>query len=1001
MTTGKALNGKPDAGNPRVRFDEGEVASAATPRHVSLLYNIHKLTVVAAVAAGMAFPLAAKTQDIADDFANPPREYGVNCWWWWLNGNTDKAAIASELAAMKDRGFQGAMIYDAGGWNHIGHRDTVPPGPKFGWPEWMDLLLFACDEAEKNGLELSFTIQSGWNLGGPDVKPEHIAKQLVFSKTVMHGGENGVTLPKPYVRLGFYRDIAVLAFPVNDRAVASEPIHFLDNKIGATDRRHTTDCRYELDNRERDDAKNHPVPYLVPFKSIRDISSSMRADGTLGWKCPSGKWLVLRIGYTCTSRKVAFCSATWGGYVLDYLSTKALDAYLEKEIVPILSHVGRHKGTTLKYIETDSWECGAMNWTDDMASSFERDFGYNPIPWLALLSGVVVDDMETSHAFLADFRKEIGMRVSEHYRRMAEFAHAHGMGINPESGGPHPAPLDALKNYAYSDIVMSEFWLPDPPRTEMRYYVKQASSAAHIYGKRIVGAESFTSIGPQWNDLLWRSQKRAFDHEICAGLNRAYLHSFTSSPASMGLPGQEYFAGTHINPRVTWWNDSKPVFDYFMRVQSIVQNGQFVADVLYYYGDHVPNVYLQKATDLGHAMPGFDYDVTDENALCSLVVDSEGWIATPKSPRYRVLALPDHGVLSLAALKAVKRLLSEGATVVGSKPLRCVSLKGGASAQKEFASIASELWGDGSAGIRKVGKGRLVVGETARTYLLSQGVKQDFSAGNVAEESFDYIHYKLGCADAWFVSNQTLKPLKATCEFRACRRTPELWDPLTGERRALRDFTRKDGVTAIPLEFDPCSAYFIVFRDDVPIVPEGENFPQFKTVLALEGEWKVEFDPAWGGPGEVVFPSLVDWTTSPISGIKYYSGAAKYSKGFKFAKRDGVRYRLELGQVLDVGVATVRLNGKNTGTGWTKPFRFDVTEALIDGENVLEVKVVNSWYNRVLGDQLHVDGDKTYTKTNIELANRRGKRGKPSPSGLLGPVVVKACDSVQRMRKVK
>ncbi len=188
--------------------------------------NMHKLTVVAAVAAGMAFPLAAKTQDIADDFANPPREYGVNCWWWWLNGNADKAAIASELAAMKDRGFQGAMIYDAGGWNHIGHRDTVPPGPKFGWPEWMDLLLFACDEAEKNGLELSFTIQSGWSLGGPDVKPEHFAKQLVFSKTVMHGGENGVTLPKSYVRLGFYRDIAVLAFPRErqGRCIGANPI---------------------------------------------------------------------------------------------------------------------------------------------------------------------------------------------------------------------------------------------------------------------------------------------------------------------------------------------------------------------------------------------------------------------------------------------------------------------------------------------------------------------------------------------------------------------------------------------------------------------------------------------------------------------------------------------------------------------------------------------------------------------------------------------------------
>lgn len=951
------------------------------------------MTVCAAFAAGVVLPLAAKPLDTAAVFASPTQEYGVNCWWWWLNGNTDKAAIAGDLAAMRDKGFQGAMVYDAGGWNHIGHRDTVPSGPKFGSPEWRDLLLFACDEAEKNGLELGFTIQSGWNLGGPDVKPEHVAKQLVFSKTVMNGGESGAKVPKPAVRLGFYRDIAVLAFPVDDKSVAPEPIQFLENKIGSTDRRHTTDCRYELDNRERDDAKDHPVPYLVPSRSIRNVSSLLRGDGILDWKCPSGKWMVLRIGYTCTDRKVAFCSATWGGSVLDYLSIGALDAYLEKEIVPILAHVGRHKGTTLKWIETDSWECGAMNWTDDMAESFRCDFGYDPVPWLAILSGVVVDDMATTHAFLADFRKEIGIRICGHYRRMAEFAHAHGMGINPESGGPHPGPIDALKNYAHSDIVMSEFWLPEPPRAEMRYYVKQASSAAHIYGKRIVGAESFTSIGPHWNDLLWKSQKRAFDHEICAGLNRAYLHTFTSSPESMGLPGQEYFAGTHFNRRVTWWEDSKAVFDYFMRVQSVVQNGRFVADILYYYGDHVPNVYLEKATDLGHAMPGFDYDVADEDALCSLAVDKAGRIATPKSPRYRVLALPEHGVLSLAALKAVKRLLAAGATVVGAKPLRFVSLKGGAVAQREFAAIADELWGDGGAGVRKVGKGRLVVGETARRYLLSQGVKPDFSAGTAAEKNFDYIHYRLDGADAWFVSNQTLEPLKATCEFREGRRAPELWDPLTGRRRVLCEFSCKDGVTAIPLEFDPCGSCFVVFRDGVSSAPGGVNFPKFETALVLDGEWKVAFDPAWGGPEETIFPTLADWTESTDPGVKYYSGAARYSKRFAFAKRNGARYRLELGEVLDTGVATIRLNGRDLGTVWTKPFGVDVTEALANGENVLEVKVVNSWYNRVLGDQLQAGCRKVWTQTNIELANRKGRKGKPSPSGLFGPVTVKACEN--------
>ncbi|MBQ4199860.1 MAG: glycoside hydrolase, partial [Kiritimatiellae bacterium] len=139
---------------------------------------------------------------------------------------------------------------------------------------------------------------------------------------------------------------------------------------------------------------------------------------------------------------------------------------------------------------------------------------------------------------------------------------------------------------------------------------------------------------------------------------------------------------------------------------------------------------------------------------------------------------------------------------------------------------------------------------------------------------------------------------------------------------------------------------------------------------------------------EVVFPELSDWTKSTVAGIKYYSGAAIYSKRFRFSRRGGARCRLELGEVLDVGIATVRLNGKDLGTVWTKPFGLDATEALADGENVLEVKVVNSWHNRVLGDQLNAGG-KVYTQTNIEIANRNGRKGKLSPSGLLGPVVVK------------
>ncbi len=109
----------------------------------------------------------------------------------------------------------------------------------------------------------------------------------------------------------------------------------------------------------------------------------------------------------------------------------------------------------------------------------------------------------------------------------------------------------------------------------------------------------------------------SFDHEFCSGLNLLFTHTFTCSPKEMGMPGQEYFAGTHFNPQVTWWNESVAIIDYFRRCQYLAQQGNFVADVLYYYGDHIPNIAMLKEADPAGALPDFDYDVLNEELLVS------------------------------------------------------------------------------------------------------------------------------------------------------------------------------------------------------------------------------------------------------------------------------------------------------------------------------------------------------------------------------------------------
>ena len=941
--------------------------------------------------------------ELKSNFQNPQTESGVNCWWWWLNGNVNKAAITKDLEAMKSRNFQGAMIFDAGGHNQRGNKD-IPKGPLFGSDEWNELFVFALNEAKRLGLEIGFNIQSGWNLGGPRVTPQYTAKQITFSETKISGNKSGaIKLELPSIRNDFYKDVAVLAFPLKNENKTNDLIAHLDLKLGYHELGGSApDTRFLLTNELRNNAgAQDNASYIVKKDEILNLTSKMDAEGNLKWEAPEGEWSILRIGYTCTDSHVSTSSGDWQGSVFDYMSKEAFDFYWNDVVEPIFKASGDHVGTTLKFMETDSWECGGMNWTDNFLTEFENYRGYDLLNYLPIVAGYVIDDINTSNAFLSDFRKTLGDLVAyNHYAVFQEYAHKYNMGIQPESAGPHAGPMDGIKNYGFNDIVMSEFWSPSPhrPLPENRFFLKQASSAAHIYGKRIVGAESFTTIGPHWNDELWHDQKSSFDHEICAGLNRMYFHTFTCSPPEAGLPGQEYFAGTHVNPQVTWWEQSGAFIDYMHRTQSVVQNGKFVADVLYYYGDHVPNVFPYKHSDPAGVMPGFDYDVTDETVFLKLKMN-DGKLVVPGGIEYHVLVLPDHKVLSMAVLEKVEELLKEGAHVIGYKPESSVSLVGGEKEQQKFQELANQIWGNapGEKGEKQYGKGLVTCGVTAREYLLSKNIYEDFKIpGDTSKTNFDFIHYTIGESDVYFVTNQTTERKEINCQFRVSELQPELWDALTGEIREAQAFTQNDGLTTVPLTLEPYGAIMVVFNKPIDKNMQGtaqRNYPDFRMVKNIDGEWKVNFDTKWGGPASVKFPELMDWSKHTDVGIKYYSGTAVYNKTFNldFEPEKDKQYFLQLEDVKDVGIAEVKINGKDKGVLWIKPFRIEVSQELQKGENSLQIKVLNSWYNRVAGDQTFPD-KKQYTSTNIDL--KHDFRGRPTdeiflePSGLMGPVTI-------------
>ncbi|MCX6627250.1 MAG: glycosyl hydrolase, partial [Candidatus Solibacter sp.] len=739
-----------------------------------------------------------------------------------------------------------------------------------------------------------------------------------------------------------------------------------------------------------------------------DVTSKMQADGSFAWQPPAGTWEILRLGYMASGAKVSTSSGAWQGLAIDYLDRAELEYYWREHIDPLLSDAKPYLGKTLRYLLTDSWELGGVNWTGKFREEFRQRRGYDLLPYLPVVAGRLMEDRETSNRFLNDLRRTVAdLVIAGHYQVFAELAARSGLQIHPESGGPHGAPLDALQTLGVSALPQMEFWARSPThrvKDEERFFVKQGSSAAHTYGKTLVAAEGFTTIGPHWEESIWNNLKPTFDQALCEGLNRLIWHTFTSSPKEAGLPGQEYFAGTHLNPNVTWWKQARAFLSYINRSQFLMQQGVPVSDVLVYYGDHVPNFVRNKGDDPAQVLPGYDYDAIDEHALATRTSAKDGHIVLPEGTAYQVLVLPDRPSISLAALGAVQKLVVGGAAVIGPKPQRTTGLGD----DRAVRAVADQVWG------------KVYTGQTTRAVLESRGVKPDFEG----PEQTEFVHRRAGNTDIYFVRNSKPEPMHAEITLRVQGKAPELWHAESGriEAASIYDAT-PDGRTKMPLWLEPNGSVFIVFRKPVTahlvqvsrggaslsaesevriasgvLVTRAGGHYEAKTAAGktvtvevppalplkpLGDAWTVRFAPDWGAPPQTSFDKLRSWSEHSEPGIKYFSGTARYAKKIEIPQellQSGRELWLDLGEVREI--AEVWLNGKALGVLWKKPFEVELSAVARVGSNDLEIEVTNLWPNRLIGDQ-QLPPERRLTRTNITKFTAKSPL---MPSGLLGPV---------------
>jgi hypothetical protein len=744
-----------------------------------------------------------------------------------------------------------------------------------------------------------------------------------------------------------------------------------------------------------------PAADAVARRDVIDLTSKMKPGGALDWDAPPGRWLVLRMGCSLTGAKNRPATPEGSGFEADKLSRRHMEAYYHGYFDPLKKALGPLYGKSLRYVMMDSWEAGTNNWSDEILAEFRARRGYDPAPFLPALTGRVVESAEASDRFLWDFRRTLAdLWAENHYGTMADLLRRDGIGIYAEAAGVSlEMPEDTLLNKSKVEIPAGEFWVRDlHPRLMYLQDVRGAASASHVYGKKLVAAESFTGGGYESPSTL----KNVGDYWFAQGVNRVVFH--TSAHQPLDTPPGNTMVGTHLHRNITWAGLAAPYMAYVARSSHLLQQGLFVADIAYLLNEGAPSTPPIWADGTRPAPPpGHDYDFINADVLLNrMSVAGDGRLVLPDGMSYRVLVLPETNEMRPELLKKIGALARGGAIVVGQKPARSPSLAGFPACDDEVRALAADIWGDldgVSRTIRRLGKGAVIWGWPMDRVMAMRKIAKDFEHGGDLDTELAWLHRRIGdgetgagknATDIYYVANLTGAPQDIRARFRVSGREAEIWRADDGSIRGA-SYAQDDAraTTTVPLRLAGREAVFVVFRkpsaEKIRVVPEA---PEPVKLAALDGAWDVRFPPGLGAPAQARFEKLAPWGASADDGVKYFSGTATCARDFQ-ASPDwldgGARVMLDLGGVGDI--AEVFLNGKPLGVLWKTPWRIDITDALRAGPNRLEIKVTNQWTNRLIGDLLLPEGKKI-----LSSPVRPGPRGTAAPplpeSGLLGPVTL-------------
>ena len=714
----------------------------------------------------------------------------------------------------------------------------------------------------------------------------------------------------------------------------------------------------------------------VKHDAILDLTDKMDVEGNLSWDAPQGKWTVLRIGHENNQRVNMPAPKEATGWECNKLDPSGADVHFQ-------NYIGKYASGCLKGLVSnmllDSWECLTQTWTEKMPEEFHRMTGYELRTWMPALFGYVLDDNETTARFLCDWRvTQNDLYVNSFYGEMAKNAHEAGLTCTCETAAGDIIPADPLEYYKHADVPMCEFWQPYDHALFNREFkpIRPTASAAHMYGKPRVSAESFTSFKLTW-DEHWQMFKDIANENIVDGVTHFVLHAYTHNPGAT-----EYFPGSSLGADIgspflrgeTWWKHMPAFTSHLARCTYLLERGVPVNTALWYVGDEPQ----QKPRQLVDFPEGFHFEYSNPDALLTRLSIQDGAWTTPDGISYPIFWIPVRGRMRPETVEKLQELVNEGGILLADAPTGLSTLSSDDNEQARYDAAVSALWGDSSKGVHELGKGKVLTGMNMEEALQALNMIPD-----VKGLGKYWLHRRTEGADWYFVCPPAQKTVQNKVTFHNEGRV-EIWNPVNGCIEEV-PAVQKDGFTTLDLDMAEGECLFVVFRHDGR-KSKAKAWSEAERQDISGNEWTLTFPEGWGIDAPVTTTRLLPWKElATTEEGKSFSGTVTYRTTLSLDKKDGkARYVLQLGKVDQIAV--VRVNGKELGTVWSEPYECNVTDALRKGENQIEIDVTSSWYNRLVYDaSLPEEARKTWVIKGPE------KDESYKDYGLMGPVILKTC----------